>query len=253
MTGRTVAGSPRQADGTAPATPTRGLIVICGLLTEARLAAGRNVFAIASGGHSARLTANIERAIGDGGGALLSFGIAGGLAPGLAAGTIIIASSVVSGSETFPTTPAWTRQLRATLPHGEEHAVVGVDAPLASVAAKRALFAKTSAAAVDMESHVAARAAARAGLPFAVVRAIADPAWRALPRAAVAGLGNINLGSDAMSNDGRPDLAAVLRTLARHPGELAALIRVASEARRAMASLKASMPLLNPHFALPAA
>jgi adenosylhomocysteine nucleosidase len=243
VTDHTMAGMPRQESATAQTRRAGTLIVICGLLAEARLAAGRNVFAIASSGNSARLAVDIDRAIADGGGALLSFGIAGGLAPGLATGTVIIASSVVSGREIFATTAGWTRQLRAMLPNSVQHAVAGVDAPAASAAAKKALYASTNAAAVDMESHVAARAAARAGLPFAVVRAIADPAERALPQAAVAGLGN----------DGRPDLAAVLRALARHPGELAALIRVAADARRAMAALKACTSLLAPGFGLPPA
>jgi nucleoside phosphorylase len=56
------------------------------------------------------------------------------------------------------------------------------------VAGKRALRAETGALAVDMESHVAARVAARRGLPFAVVRVISDSADEALPPAAQIGM-----------------------------------------------------------------
>ena len=46
----------------------------------------------------------------------------------------------------------------------------------------------TGAAAADMESHVVARLAAELGLPFAVLRVIADPAEREVPPAALAGM-----------------------------------------------------------------
>ncbi len=41
---------------------------------------------------------------------------------------------------------------------------------------KAALHSETGAAAVDMESHIAAAYAAEAGLPFAALRVISDPA-----------------------------------------------------------------------------
>ncbi len=57
-----------------------------------------------------------------------------------------------------------------------------VAAPLMSADDKRALHRSTGALAVDMESHLAGAVAAARGLPFAVCRAIVDPAWRTLPR-----------------------------------------------------------------------
>jgi len=62
---------------------------------------------------------------------------------------------------------------------------------------KAGLFHTTGAIAVDLESHLVAQAAARAGRPFLILRAIADPASRSLPPAAVNGLdsdGNPALG-----------------------------------------------------------
>ena len=61
---------------------------------------------------------------------------------------------------------------------------------------KAALHSETGASAVDMESHIAAAYAAEAGLPFAAVRVISDPAHRALPalaRAAIKPNGQIDL------------------------------------------------------------
>ena len=53
---------------------------------------------------------------------------------------------------------------------------------VAGIADKAQLFARVGAAAVDMESGVVARAAARAGVPFLAIRAIADAANTGIPR-----------------------------------------------------------------------
>jgi adenosylhomocysteine nucleosidase len=203
------------------------LIVVSGLRAESRLVRGPNVRTIAGGGDGVRLAADIERAIAEGGARLLSFGIAGGLDPSLAPGAIVVPSFVACREGRFETDAPWTGRLRAALPGCVHGTVAGVDVPAADVATKQALHAATAAVSVDMESHVVARAAGRAGLPFAVVRVIADPAGRALPPAAIAG----------MARDGRTDIAAVLRALLGDPSQLPALLRVASDARRAMAVL----------------
>jgi adenosylhomocysteine nucleosidase len=217
------------------------LLVVSGLLAEARIAGGAGARAIVGGGNGARLAAEIDRGIGDGGGGLLSFGMAGGLEPGLAPGTIIVPGVVIIGTERFATSATWTRHLRSMLPQCVERAVTGVDRPVASVPAKSSLYATTGAVAADMESHIAARASARAGLPLAVLRVIADPSSRALPEAALAGMGD----------DGRPDLWAVLRRLARDPAQCRALVGVARDARRAMAVLAGCKRLLGSQFGLP--
>ena len=58
--------------------------------------------------------------------------------------------------------------------------LAGVEQVVAARACKAALRSETGAAAVDMESHIAAAYAAEAGLPFAALRVISDPATRAL-------------------------------------------------------------------------
>jgi hopanoid-associated phosphorylase len=216
--------------------------VATGLLAEARIASGPGVRAIAGGGDARRLAAEIDRAIGDGGRGILSFGIAGGLQPGLAAGTIVIASTVVCGDgERVATDEAWTARLREALPYCLVGVAAAVDAPVASSSAKEALHAATGAAAADMESHIAGRAAARARLPFAVLRVTADPAERVLPEAAVKGL----------RADGRADVGAVLRSVARNPAQLAALTRVTGDARRALAQLARCKQRLGPDLGFP--
>ena len=89
-----------------------------------------------------------------------------------------------------------------------------------------------------MESHVAARAAARHGLPFTALRVVTDPAGRALPHAASVG----------MRADGHVDLPAILASLARDPRQLPGLIRTGLDARSAFAALLRCRQLLGPGF-----
>lgn len=162
---------------------------------------------------------------------LLSFGVCGALAPALRAGDLLIASEVIADGRVYPIDAHWTAQLAAALPAARLASITAGDSMIGSIAEKRALHAATGAAAVDMESHSVAEAAARHGLPFAVVRAVSDTAGHTLPPAALAGL----------KPDGSPDIGAVLRALARDPSQLPALIRTARDAGaafRALESLK---------------
>jgi hopanoid-associated phosphorylase len=215
---------------------TSFLIVATGLVAESRIATAQRVRAIASGGNAQRLAREIDHAIAEGGCGVLSFGIAGGLKPGLRPGTIVVPSVVVDALECFPTHNVWTANLRALLPQAVKHAVAGVDAPIATPLAKEALHTATAAAGADMESHIAGRAALRAGLPFAVLRVIADPAERELPHAAIVGMGS----------DGRPEIAAIIRSLAHNLSQLTALVRVAWDASQAMAMLLRCKRALGP-------
>src|SRR5262245_38659068 len=126
----------------SPASRRGFLIVVSGLLAEARIAAGSGVRAIAGGGDPARLAFEVERAIGDGGAGLLSFGMAGGLEPGIAPGTVVVAGAVVAGEERLAADRDWSGRLRLTLPESLERDVAGVDAPVAGIAAKQALGAQ---------------------------------------------------------------------------------------------------------------
>ncbi len=116
--------------------------------------------------------------------------------------------------------------------------IAAVDRPLESLGEKHALYAKTGAVAADMESHIAARLAIEHGLPFVALRVVADPAARAVPPAALAG----------MRKDGRVDVGAVLVSLARQPGQLPAMIGLAADTRRAMSQLFRCHRLLGPGF-----
>lgn len=204
------------------------IAVACGLLAEARIAATiGGVRAIAGGGDGQRLAVELERAIDDGAVGVLSFGIAGGLRPDLEPGAVIIARAVSHGQTCLATDVSWTERLRGLVPgtlHGD---VVGVDTAVTTVADKMELAQSTGAAVCDMESHIAARIAHARNVPLAVLRVVADPAGRALPSAALAG----------MKKDGATDAGAVLAKLATRPWQVPALARVGLDSRRAFAAL----------------
>ena len=256
------------------------LIVITGLAVEARIAIGAHVGMLVGAGRGDRLADDLETAIARGARRLLSFGVAGALAPQLQAGDLVIAEGLQDGARRLACDASWRAAMGARLqnrpsswadaafnaalgdeepastgvfrqgrdgewqpiaPEGPEFQadIAGVDLPLADAAGKAAFFATTGAAAVDMESAIVARAAERHGLPFAILRVIADPAHRPLPGAALV----------AMRADGEVDLAAVLAALIREPGQLPALIRLGLDTRRAFSALVRARALLGAEFA----
>ena len=144
----------------------------------------------------------------------------------------------------YDTDVAWRRAIAAKLGTLSKTApwlaFAGVDAPLADIAGKAAVHRATGAAVVDMESHIVADLAARHGLALAAIRVVTDPARRALPHAATVG----------MRADGKVDLAAILLSLGKNPGQLPGLIRTGLDARLAFAALLRCRQLLGPGFAL---
>lgn len=169
-------------------------------------------------------------------GAVLSFGIAGALDPVLRPGALLVATDVRTASGTvYPADPAWSARLAAAVTGARAGPIAGAGSVAALPDAKRALHAATGALAVDLESEPAAAFAAARGLPFAALRAVADTAAERIPPAALAGL----------RPDGRADPLAVLRALARRPGDLPDLLRVALRSRAALAALARAVALLG--------
>ncbi|MDR6205252.1 phosphorylase [Paraburkholderia graminis] len=223
----------RSADADAGSRSGSGdlpVIVVTGMAFEARIARGEGVEVV----YAARadlLERALSAAVARGCSGIVSFGTAGGLAPDLKPGALVIADAVVSPFGRVPTDAAWANRLAAALGTARlgsrRGPMAAVAAPLMSADDKRALHRSTGALAVDMESHLAGAVAAARGLPFAVCRAIVDPAWRTLPSAATAGL----------RDDGSTALAPILRELLRQPSQIGALIQVAIDARAARVSL----------------
>ncbi len=208
--------------------------VVTGIMSEAgrlpRDVAGSAPLVACSGADSARAAAAARRLIADGAEALLSFGLAGGLDPRLNPGDLIVADMVVDRRrEVYETDLAWRvalfQALEAARPTGG--VVLGSDTVVASTEEKTKLRDATGAVAVDMESFAVASVADQAGVPFAILRAVADPLWRDVPRAARAGV----------ADDGGLRIGAVLGGLIMAPWQLVSLIAVAIEARQGLAAL----------------
>jgi hopanoid-associated phosphorylase len=213
---------------------------VTGLAFEASIAAGSGV-TVLRGDDRPMLRAALQRAVARGGRGIISFGVAGGLEPGLEPGECVIAAAVVTANARYKTCERWSRQLMHALPKARARAILGVDKVVACPKAKRALRDVTGAAAVDMESHLAADVAAQHGLPFAAIRIIIDPSHRPLPPAALVPL----------CSDGAPHVAGILRSLAREPRQFVALMRVAFDARAARAALFRGRRLLGPLLGFP--
>src|ERR1044072_9023076 len=136
------------------------MIAVVGMTFEARIAARLGVPVVCGGGGK-HLEKSLARAMAAGCKGLISFGVAGGLAPGLKPGTCIIGSSVIDEGDERPTDERWSQRLRRIIPDTVYGPLLGVREPSALAGDKCALHQKTGAIGVDMESHVVARAAAR--------------------------------------------------------------------------------------------
>src|SRR5262245_16438924 len=213
------------------------IVAVTGLAFERRIAAGPGV-SVVCGGDRQRFEDDLGRAVSAGCRGIISFGIAGGLSSALRPGALIVASEVIAEGFRIATNTRWSQAILRSHPGAIHAPIAGSDTVVALPAAKSALGAHTDAVAVDMESHVAARVALAHGLPFVAIRAVADPVHRALPEAAVG----------AVSDNGRTDVRAVVRSLAREPRQFVGLMRLGLDARRAQSALRDSRRMLGAFF-----
>jgi adenosylhomocysteine nucleosidase len=201
--------------------------IITGMRAEASIARRFARLVASTGGVADHGDARADELIARGATALMSFGIAGGLSDTLPSGALVIATGVVVGDTTIPTDAAWCARLLENMPGAVAGLVLGGDQIVGRAQEKAELFQRTGALAVDLESGRVARAAASAGLPFAVIRAVADAATSDLPPAALIGLGQ----------EGGVALGAVLASLWRNPRQLPRLLATARDARGALRAL----------------
>src|SRR5262249_50941802 len=221
-----------------------------GLAFEARILAGAGV-AVVCGGGQIQLRRSLEAAIRRGCHGILSFGIAGGLAPHLKPGSCVIARNIIAENGRYASDIGLAQSLmgmvrgaaprRPALRDVSFGDIAGSDVPLASIHAKRRLHEKTGAVAVDMESHIAARIAVEHRVPFAAFRVITDPSDRALPPAALV----------ATNIDGGIDFQAIMRSLMRHPRQGPTRFRLGLDSWAARQALIPGRRFLGPNLGLP--
>lgn len=205
--------------------------VLVGLASEARLVRraahrlGLEVPVEISAADPERAEAGARRLVAAGAAGLVSFGLAAGLDPALAPGTLLLPEAVLDpDGRRWPSSPAWRGALGLS---GEAAPLAGCETLLKTREDKARLRAASGAAAADMESHRLARVAAEAGLPLLVLRAVADPAGLALPPPAW----------DAIDAGGRSRGLRVAGRLLRAPRHLPALLELARAAGRAERAL----------------
>jgi hopanoid-associated phosphorylase len=216
--------------------------VLCtaGLAAEARIARAAGFQVIVGAGDPRRTTALVEAAA-QWAKCLISFGVAGGLAPHLRPGDVILSAEVIGEDCRWRPNRQFHCQVSdlARRIGAAEGPVLGARNILATEGDKARAWRDTGALAVDLESAIVARAAQAAGIPFVVLRTIADPATRDMPSAALIPL----------TQDGTPAFTRVLGEVLRRPQQIAALFGLARETRRALAALAGPAHALRVAFA----
>ena len=220
-------------DGAAPAAVPRTAIIAA--LGNERAALARVPHAalgwslVQSGPGPERAAQCARAAVAAGAQALVSWGLAGGLAADVVPGTVMLPRRVImQRGETFAVAAAWHERLATlaaefTVSFGD---LLTVPAALGSSAAKAAAATALAAAAVDMESAAIAAVAVRARVPFVVLRVVVDAQGDALPAGA----------EKWIDERGNTRSAATLAAIVR-PGEWQALWRLAQRYRKANAVL----------------
>ena len=187
---------------------------------------------------------------------LAGFGTAGALAPELRPGDLVVAAEVLEVERKFAVNTELTESVMqrlsrnnfrsASLPAltkerlSEKNTTVYTGAlacrekPVATPDAKLKLFEQTGALAVDMESAGVFDAARRNGLPALALRVIIDAAHVALPDAVLR----------RADEFGKVDARGLALDLARSPGQIPAVMRLACAARRAGRTMRQVATLL---------
>jgi adenosylhomocysteine nucleosidase len=208
----------------------RPVLIVTGLIQEARIASGPGMTVICSSSDPQQLRALLTVFDPETIRGVISFGVAGGLDPTLKSGDIVVATEVLAGDARWLADLALGKAMIDRL--GRRRVVrgplAGTEQVIAARHHKEALHLETGAAAVDMESHIAADYAANAGLPFAAVRVVSDPAHRALPQVAMA----------AIKPNGDIDVRRILSSVVRNPRTMRDLVATGIDFNRALRSLR---------------
>lgn len=218
----TVSDRRSAADGSISGVGSYRFGIVVGMRAESRIAQRLDGVVVIGAGAAGASQAAEQLAMA-GAAALLSFGLAGGLDPNCRPGTIVVPRAVLDGDERLATDAECTRALGGAT----ADLLLGTACTVAGAEEKRHLHERTGAVAVDLESGAVARVAHRRGLPFAVLRAVCDPAERSLPPAALAAL-------DAGGTIRGFRLFSALLADPRQIAGLLALARDAAAARRAL-------------------
>lgn len=215
---------------------------------------GANAWVIAAGVGMENALRASEWLLANGAKALLSWGLASGLNPGLPAGSVLLPQRIrIEPDSRLPgkkppnlqylaTDKSWRRSLLTRL-QADFQVTSGdmlyCDRWLTDRHAKQALYQATSASAADMSSVAVGWAAREAGIPFAVLRVVADPAGLTLPRTL----------SRVMDSYGRISPARLIPGLIFRPHDGGSLLKFGRRSRTGLVALRRLAGVLQDDFA----
>jgi len=201
----------------------------------------QGVWLYVSGMGEARAQAAAECLLLEGALALVSWGTAGALVKGLAPGALVLPNIVSHGGGDLFIDSHWreclARRLGNHLPV-KTGILTHSAQTLTTSAEKRDLHEKTSAVAVDMESAAIGATAARARVPYLVVRSIVDPQEMLLPPCAV----------ESVDEYGNIHPWRLLSGLSTQPASILSMMRLAGHFRAALTTLRTVAQLAGPRL-----
>lgn len=169
--------------------------------------------------------------------AIISWGIAGGLSPGLTIGDLVVPEQIRGDDVLYAVDANLRRALAARLGnrlHGG--ALVTTAEVIRTPQSKAALHRRHGAIAVDMESAAIAQVAADHRLPFAAIRAISDRASDPLPR---------GLAAVIDANTGRLRPRGVAKLVLTGPHLVPRLLRTGRDFATALSALSAAAGVMK--------
>ena len=189
------------------------VIVVTGTRREGMVLADTGVQVLSAGGDTAGLARRLADLAPHAAG-LISFGMAGAIDRSLALGDWVVGKRLVGS---FPATcdARWASVLMERIPGARLGAVQADGRLLSDPYEKEQISTRSAALVVDMESHIVAEAAAKAGIPFAILRCVSDTTGMQLPPAV----------DVMMRPDGSIDIGAVAASLAGSPGQIPSFTR----------------------------
>ena len=217
------------------------VLVVVGLNDEAKIAQGPGVEVVLSAANGRLLRDRLKAYDRTKVRAVVSFGISGGLDPALQPGDLTLPTTVVSGTGAKWAVSAMILLcLKQEAEDGGINFVSGIEVSTeelsdSSPEGRAALRKATGGDGVDMESHIAAQFAQAQGLPFAVIRAVADPYDFTLPPAALTPL----------NPDGTINLPGIVASILRNPGQIPALIKLSDYYQASLRTLKTARQAID--------
>ncbi|MER2520120.1 MAG: hypothetical protein ABTQ34_05460 [Bdellovibrionales bacterium] len=203
--------------------------ILCGLESEAKIARRVHKALVACAGARPALARQLAaQMIRDGATRMVSFGIAGGLAPHMGIASIAVGHFICSEKGSFEGDSEWADAIASRLGNQARRCRVwGSETLVATTKEKRMLHQTMACDIVDMESQCMAEVASEAKIPFAVLRAICDASDHEVPTVVMA----------SIADDGSVNILAALRNLALNPAQIPYLLQVSRGVKKALIAL----------------